>query len=108
MIELSLPRASALLAALTLVAACGPKGNAADRTADSTAVAAPADSGTKGDSTVADSLARPDSGMTRAPTKSPSSTPTTTTGVGHDSAFGPRFLVDSTGKLTRVPEKKRP
>ena len=109
MSALTLSRASALLAALTLVAGCGPKGSAADGTADSTVVATPVDSGTKADSMVADSTARPDSGMTQAPTKSPSTSPTkTTTGVGHDSAFGPRFLVDSTGKLTRVPEKKRP
>jgi hypothetical protein len=93
--------ASAIVSALTLVAACGPKGSAADRTADSTAVVAPADSGTKADSTAADPSERPDSVMSQTPTKA-------TTGVGRDSAFGPRFLVDSTGKLTRIPEKKRP
>ena len=92
-------------------AACGPRGSAAgDAAADSSAVAdsvAPSDSvAPRADSTATDA----DSASTKAPAPSPAPTSAETKAptVGRDSAFGPKFVVDSTGKVTPIGTKKKP
>jgi hypothetical protein len=106
----------ALVVAVAGVAACGPKGSASgDPAADS---AATADSVTIPDSTAprADSSARPvdpaaplpDSAAGKAPAPAPTSAGTMAPGVGRDSAFGPKFLIDSAGRVTPVGAKKKP
>lgn len=90
-------------------AACGPRGSAAgDAAADSSAVAdsvAPPDSlAARADSTATDA----DSGSTKARAPAPTSAETKAPTVGRDSAFGPKFVVDSTGKVTPIGTKKKP
>lgn len=105
---------------ISAVAACGPKGpQAGESRADSTASAnALADSAHARDSTgpvpstdSASSLR--DSTATKTTTKTTSKTtskaPRAEAYIGRDSAFGPTFTVDSTGKVTPiVPAKKKP
>jgi hypothetical protein len=66
------------------VTACGPKGSA------------PGDAAA-GSSAVADSVTIPDS-----------SAPRRDTVAGRDSAFPPKFVIDSAGKVTPVPKSKKP
>lgn len=101
---------------ISAVAACGPKGpQAGESRADSTASAnALADSAHARDSTgpvpstdSASSLR--DSTATKTTTKTTSKAPRAEAYIGRDSAFGPTFTVDSTGKVTPiVPAKKKP
>jgi len=111
-----LRRVTLVLAAV--LAACGPNGPRAEQTrADSSSATA------AGESTVAaDAAARSDSGRLArsaeaAPLAPSRATPPVPTGatpgggqeLGRDSAFGPTFTVDSTGKVTPiVPVKKKP
>ncbi|MCL4213257.1 MAG: hypothetical protein KJZ74_05025 [Gemmatimonadales bacterium] len=104
-------RRRTLLAALVL-AACAPKGEASNdgAAADSAAVdpapmvatdsGAAAPVGTTGaavvDSATAAKVGKGVQGMKAQPT-----------GMGRDSAFGPTFVVDSTGKMIPI-EKKKP
>jgi hypothetical protein len=87
--------------------ACGPKGSASDdEVADSTAVS---DSVTIPDSTaprVDSSTSRVDSTAPKAP--APTSAGAKAPTVGRDSAFGPKFLIDSAGNVTPVGAKKKP
>lgn len=96
-----------VLAALVL-GACAPKGETASEgsTSDSTAAyamdsTAAAAMMTMPGSTLRDSLTKVDS------TAKAAKTPAKQTGiVGRDSAFGPTFIVDSTGKMVPIPTKK--
>ncbi|MCE9600900.1 MAG: hypothetical protein K8S21_01635 [Gemmatimonadetes bacterium] len=92
-------RPTVLVLAIVAVAACGPKGQQAGQgAADSTSIGnAFTDSANARDSigpaVPADSVAAPAGGAY----------------IGRDSAFGPTFTVDSTGKVTPiVPPKKKP
>ena len=93
----------ALLVALIAAAACAPKGDA-DVSADSTAVALPAESAV----TVRDSATGRDTAAAKSKGTSPGTTTpgTTTPIVGRDSAFGPTYMIDSTGKLIPIQKKK--
>ena len=79
---------------LLLAAACG--GGSAPRSdaPDSTAAVAPAMAPEKA----------PALPPLKAPTKA--STAPASPHIGYDSAYGPTFTVDSTGKVTRIPKKK--
>lgn len=87
------------LVALVL-GACAPKGETASE-------------GSASDSTaVAPVLTSPASAITDSATKANATTKAGTTPakpsgiVGRDSAFGPSFIVDSTGKMVPIPAKK--
>ena len=100
-------RSLVVSALLAVTVACGKRSSevghgAADSTEATSPVAAPAGRGV-GDSVAADSL-RADSTSTQAPATASSKTPPPLT--GYDSAFGPRFTVDSTGKVTPIGKKK--
>lgn len=91
---------------LVLAVGCGRgssgKGGAADATAASPA---PVDPGSVVPTTPLDSSsAVPAPAPTRAPAKVPVTVPTTL--PLYDSAFGPSFTVDSTGKVTPIGKKK--
>lgn len=116
--------------AVVTVAACGPKGQQAGQgTADSTATgnaftdsasardsigpALPADSvaAQAGGSTASMSPAGAGSSALRdsSTSKSTGKSPRGGAYIGRDSAFGPTYTVDSTGKVTPiVPPKKKP
>lgn len=108
-------RQSLLVPAVVVLAACGPKGPQAGQVrADSTA-AAVTDSAMSSDSSrlapSADSVVP--ASTTTSTTSTTSKATSTATGVpqyiGRDSAFGPTFTVDSTGKVTPIiPAKKKP
>ena len=98
---------------IAIAAACAPK------SADEGAQAPSADSAAALrliDSLKAvarDSIAARDSAASKAPTKTPTKTPTNAPAagkiIGRDSAFGPTYTVDSTGKVVPiVPAKKKP
>jgi len=99
-----------LMLAAAAVAACGPKGQQAGQgTADSTAMSTPlADSTGARDSVGAAPSTAPAVRDSTAP-KSAGKAPRAEPYIGYDSAFGPSFTVDSTGKITPiVPAKKKP
>lgn len=92
-----------LVAILVVATACSPKGRAGEGTGDSVAVATPAGAATDPKAgEIRDTTRRADSGATKAPPVPPKVAPT----MGRDSAFGPKFGVDSTGKITPLPPKK--
>ena len=123
-------RPTVLVLAIVVAAACGPKREqAAAVTADSTATGnAFTDSATVRDSigpaAPTDSVAAPGAGALgsmlptssgtsllrdTATSKSAGRSPRDGAYIGRDSAFGPTFTVDSTGKVTPiVPPKKKP
>lgn len=93
-----------------VTAACGT-GSSGQGGADSTATAAPTPArasvdsagalpGMVSDSSVARSTPAMSAGPVREPRKSTDSI------IGYDSAFGPRFTVDSTGKIVPIVKKK--
>lgn len=90
------------LALPLVIAACGPRGGADDASADSTATVETVDSVAVADSTRADSASADSTRRPVAPAPGAAKAPI----IGRDSAFGPRYLVDSTGKLIPVPTKK--
>jgi len=105
------------LLVITFAAACAPR--AADEgaqatSADSAATERLLDSlSAANPPAAAPGVATKDSVAAKAPTKAPAKAPTkapaTGTIIGRDSAFGPTYTVDSTGKVTRiVPPKKKP
>ena len=104
------------LAAL-LIGACAPKGDADDGAAATADSAAVSDStghggiaGASGTDSTGAMLGSPPVSLQDSATKGTAaakSTKSKTTGViGRDSAFGPTFVVDSTGKMVRIPTKK--
>lgn len=115
-----------LVLAAAVVAACGPKGpQAGQASADSTASNFGLDAATMTDSSglapSADSTSLAAPGAVRASgsgtvssrdstlSKATGTTPRGGEYLGRDSAFGPTFTVDSTGKVTPiVPVKKKP
>ena len=105
-------RQSLLVPAVVVLAACGPKGPQAGQVrADSTA-AAVTDSAMSSDSSrlapSADSVV-PASTTTSTTSKATSTATGVPQYIGRDSAFGPTFTVDSTGKVTPIiPAKKKP
>jgi hypothetical protein len=90
------PTVLVLGGACLVAAACGPKGNA--------------ESGAAADSTaVTDSVARPDSSaQPQRDSTAPASAGTKAPTVGRDSAFGPKFVIDSTGRVTPIEGRKKP
>jgi hypothetical protein len=100
---------SAFVIALVLVAsACGAKGKAADgdaalgASADSSpAVSPPPESASMAMPVSRDST-KAGAGSTAAQ-KAAAKAPDV---IGHDSAFGPKYMVDSTGKLVPIPTKR--
>lgn len=126
-------RPIALLLAAVILTACGPKGQQAGQgTADSTASASaftdsakvqdsigPSPSAASSADSTAESTSAPgavglagssasqlrDSTVSKSASKAPRAEPY----IGRDSAFGPTFTVDSTGKVTPIiPAKKKP
>ncbi len=94
---------AALLVPFALFAACSPKGGAAGGSADSTATVASESTATVRDSATRDSVPRTDT----TGAKSKATAPTKAGAViGRDSAFGPKYIVDSTGKLIPIPQKR--
>lgn len=79
---------------LLLVAGCGRGSAARTDATDSTAAVVPAMEPEKA----------PSLPPLKAPTKA--STAPASPHIGYDSAYGPTFTVDSTGKVTRIPKKK--
>lgn len=88
---------------LSLLVACSPRGGSEGQAADSTAVAAPAPP----PAATADSLAAKADSTGRADTltKAKAAAPKAPV-IGRDSAYGPRYMVDSTGKLVPIPQKR--
>jgi hypothetical protein len=84
------------LGAMAVLAGCEKRTALPARAADSTATAA--------DSTAADSTVR-DSGTTSAAPKAPAKTASDSI-IGHDSAYGPIGMVDSTGKIVPLRTKR--
>lgn len=102
-------RTSCLAAFALLIAACAPKGDGADAAADggyADSIAMPSiDSlAAAAESLPGTPLATKDS-TGKAATMPKSGAPAKVPGVGRDSAFGPSFMVDSTGKLVPLPKK---
>jgi hypothetical protein len=83
----------ALSATVVVAGACEKRTAPPGGAADSAAVA--------GDSVAADSLGRDSTAMPMAPAKSPNDSI-----IGHDSAFGPMGMVDSTGKVVPLRPKR--
>ena len=96
-------RAAVAVALAIVLSGCGPRGNGAAGTADSTAAApaAAAAADSAADSAATDSTA---DSMPAPPKTADTPAPT----LGRDSAFGPKYLVDSTGKLIPIGERKKP
>lgn len=89
------------VAAGLLVLGCGRGSAARDRATDSTTVVAPP--------VQPDSSTLPQKASASAPTNAATKTPTKAAAApltGYDSAFGPTFTVDSTGKVTPIGKKK--
>ena len=95
------------IAALVL-GACAPKGESASEGSarDSTAASA-MDSTTAAAAMLTPAPALIDSATKTTATSKAAKTPAKQTDiVGRDSAFGPTFIVDSTGKMVPIPTKK--
>lgn len=105
-------RRTGMLAMVVLVTgACGKGSSGHGGAADSTATLAPVPAGAPVDSagalpgTVSDSSAvRSTPAMSAGPVRAPRTS--TDSIIGYDSAFGPRFTVDSTGKIVPIVKKK--
>lgn len=104
-------RGAVWIASGLLVFGCGRGSAARDRAADSTAAVVPAphldSSSAMTDSTSASVAGgqAPAKASTKTPTKTPTKPPAPPL-TGYDSAFGPTFTVDSTGKVTPIGKKK--
>jgi hypothetical protein len=105
-------RRSRMLAMAVLVtAACGKGSSGQGSAADSTASPSLTPGGVSADSVGAvpgmrndSSLVRPRAGMSAGPVKEPPKA--TDSIIGYDSAFGPSFTVDSTGRIVPIVKKK--
>lgn len=105
-------RRSRILAMAVLVtAACGKGSSEQGSAADSTASPSLMPGGPSADSVGAvpgltpdSSSRRPTVGMSAGPVKEPRKS--TDSIIGYDSAFGPSFTVDSTGRIVPIVKKK--
>ena len=101
-------RTRLVLAALgTATVACAPKPAPESAGADTTAAPAAA----VPDTTTRDSLVRDTAAAAASTTKDSVKTSGTKSSpyIGHDSAYGPKFTIDSTGKITPIaPATKKP
>lgn len=100
-------RASVWIVGGLLVLGCGRGSAARDRAADSTSAEVPVVP-TDSSSPQPDSTRIPVAGpgtSTKTPAKASTKQPGTPL-TGYDSAFGPTFTVDSTGKVTPIGKKK--
>lgn len=100
-------RGFAWIAGGVLMLGCGQGSAARDRAADSTMAVVPT-GGIDSSSPQSDSSVIPIAGG-KLPTKSPAKSSTKAPAgplTGYDSAFGPTFTVDSTGKVTPIVKKK--
>jgi hypothetical protein len=100
---------ASLLAVLLLSTACGRAREDAGESAaaDSTRAVAPAASIT--DSAAPESVSLPVGAPSTPPPAAPTANaakPSPSPYIGHDSAFGPSYEVDSTGKVTPIRVKK--
>ncbi len=105
-------RRSGMLTLVVLVtAACGKGSSGQGSAADSTATPAPLPVGTSVDSagaalglTYDSSAVRPSPTMSARPVRVPRTSSDSI--LGYDSAYGPSFTVDSTGKIVPIIKKK--
>ncbi len=87
------------LGIVLIATACGPKGESEGSSATADTTRAAADS-----STPPGTSPTPADSVTGGETPSPAGT--TAPAIGRDSAFGPKFIMDSTGKMVPVPTKR--